>query len=218
MSLKKKACPLPTGHTTISDNDLAGNDYYLSNPSHNNVCNVVDHCASVHSGTGSKNTRNKIMKALLAHLRRLEQKKGKQKGFTLIELMIVVAIIGVLAAVAIPAYSDYTAKAKFSEAVLLASKYKTDVSLAMQINGGTIAGYTAGTYNLADVTVGPAVHGVTIADGVITVTWMGDGSDLAGVNVTLTPEGVPTAANASGVFWTLGDDGTALGCVTNEWC
>jgi len=58
MSLKKKACPPPTGHTIISDNDLAGNDYYLSNPGRNNVCNVVDHCASMHSGTGNKISKN----------------------------------------------------------------------------------------------------------------------------------------------------------------
>ncbi len=54
--------------------------------------------------------------------------KAAQKGFTLIELMIVVAIIGILAAIAIPAYQDYTARAQLSEAMTLASGLKTKVS------------------------------------------------------------------------------------------
>ena len=54
--------------------------------------------------------------------------KRLQKGFTLIELMIVVAIIGILAAVALPAYQDYTIRAKMSEIVLAASGYKTTIS------------------------------------------------------------------------------------------
>ena len=62
-------------------------------------------------------------------------KRSLQKGFTLIELMIVVAIIGILAAVALPAYQDYTVRAKVSEVILAASSGKTAVAEFAQVNG-----------------------------------------------------------------------------------
>ncbi|MDP3337406.1 MAG: pilin [Rhodoferax sp.] len=61
-------------------------------------------------------------------------KRSMQKGFTLIELMIVVAIIGILAAVALPAYQDYTVRAKVSELILAGSSAKTAVAEAAQVN------------------------------------------------------------------------------------
>ncbi len=63
-------------------------------------------------------------------------KRSMQKGFTLIELMIVVAIIGILAAVALPAYQDYTVRAKVSELILAGSSAKTAVAEAAQVNTG----------------------------------------------------------------------------------
>src|SRR5213078_2847843 len=65
-------------------------------------------------------------------LRRELSMKAVQKGFTLIELMIVVAIIGILAAVALPAYQDYTARAKMSEAILAASACRTSITETVQ--------------------------------------------------------------------------------------
>ena len=81
-------------------------------------------------------------------------KRSMQKGFTLIELMIVVAIIGILAAVAIPAYSDYTAKAQASEAFSLLAAQKTPISESLSqdttaaacATGATLTGTTVGKY------------------------------------------------------------------------
>jgi len=72
-------------------------------------------------------------------------KRSMQKGFTLIELMIVVAIIGILAAVALPAYQSYTKKAKFSEVVIATSALKTAIEVCVQDQGTTANACQAGS-------------------------------------------------------------------------
>ena len=95
-------------------------------------------------------------------------KRSIQQGFTLIELMIVVAIIGILAAVALPAYQDYTVRAKVSEIVLAASACRTGISEAVQAANGV---NVSAALPLA-CTVNPSkfvTSGAANADGLITI-------------------------------------------------
>ena len=132
-------------------------------------------------------------------------KKQAQAGFTLIELMIVVAIIGILAAVAIPAYSDYTSKAKAANAVGAADPLKTAVALCMQENGGTKAGCTGGSNGIpASVTATKEVASSTVTDGVIVLTLDNAAKLGTGATITFTPnEAAAGAAANTNVSWTI---------------
>ncbi|EMS2422869.1 pilin, partial [Neisseria gonorrhoeae] len=98
-----------------------------------------------------------------------------QKGFTLIELMIVIAIVGILAAVALPAYQDYTARAQVSEAILLAEGQKSAVTEYYLNNGEWPEDNTsAGVASASDIK-GKYVKEVKVENGVVTATMKSDG-------------------------------------------
>ncbi|HGL9315370.1 TPA: pilin, partial [Neisseria gonorrhoeae] len=99
-----------------------------------------------------------------------------QKGFTLIELMIVIAIVGILAAVALPAYQDYTARAQVSEAILLAEGQKSAVTEYYLNNGEWPENNTsAGVASSATDIKGKYVKEVKVENGVVTATMKSDG-------------------------------------------
>lgn len=112
-----------------------------------------------------------------------EMMKHNQQGFTLIELMIVVAIIGILAAIALPAYQDYTARSQAAEALTLTGGLRVDIAEKKSL------GASMPTATDVASLVGKYVSGVTVADpaGDITVTFKTTGvaTDLSGKNIKL---------------------------------
>jgi type IV pilus assembly protein PilA len=128
--------------------------------------------------------------------------KSVQKGFTLIELMIVVAIIGILAAIAIPAYQDYTIRSQVTEGLNLAAPAKASVADYYANTGRWASGNTAAGIGSAATIKGKYVSSVTITSGVITIMYGQQANDkIVGQDLTLTPQ-----ANENGdVVWICGD-------------
>ncbi|HFA1750379.1 TPA: pilin, partial [Neisseria gonorrhoeae] len=98
-----------------------------------------------------------------------------QKGFTLIELMIVIAIVGILAAVALPAYQDYTARAQVSEAILLAEGQKSAVTEYYLNNGKWPEDNDKAGVASSDKIKGKYVESVTVEKGVVTAKMLSSG-------------------------------------------
>lgn len=124
--------------------------------------------------------------------------KHNQSGFTLIELMIVVAIIGILAAVAIPSYQDYTARAQVAESVALTAQYKTPLSEYYASRGDYV---TAGVVSIADMA------GTTVGEYVGSVAFTNVGTNEVQVEATF-GTGAAAALRTS-IFAISTDDGGA---------
>ena len=141
--------------------------------------------------------------------------KKLQQGFTLIELMIVVAIIGILAAIAIPSYQDYTTKARYTEVVVAAAPYKLGVEDCFQ-SGVAITGCDAGS-NGVPAALGSTglVNSIAVTDGKITVTPNASGQITATETYILDPSSVAGSVVAPVVgqklFWIASGGGVTKG-------
>jgi type IV pilus assembly protein PilA len=137
--------------------------------------------------------------------------KFEQKGFTLIELMIVVAIIGILAAIAIPAYQDYTIRAQVTEGLNLASDLKASIGEVYADRGsGTGITNTSGAYGLPlpAYKAGKYVSGITVTNGAISIAYNTtvSNSKIRTSVLTLVPQPNPN----SDIVWYCGGANTTM--------
>ena len=139
-------------------------------------------------------------------------KRSLQKGFTLIELMIVVAIIGILAAVALPAYQDYTVKAKVSEIILAASTCRTSITEAVQTAAVLPTTANAWGCESASATSKYVASISTTAAGVITVQSQNLGTGISG-GISMAP-----CSNSNATTFAGCTAPTALGLVAMWVC
>jgi len=131
-----------------------------------------------------------------------QRSASRSSGFTLIELMIVVAIIGILAAIAIPAYQNYTVRAQVTEGINMGAHAKTRVQESFLNRGQAPADrVTAGLSANATDTSGKYVQSVDVNNGVLIVTFGNEANAaIAGLNFTMTPYETP----GLGVVWRCG--------------
>lgn len=133
----------------------------------------------------------------------------QSRGFTLIELMVVIAIVGVLAAIAIPAYQGYSARAQVSEALSISGSVRAEIVGTIFSENGTFSGIDSGTNGLpaASDMQGSYVTQVQVTDGVVAATLGNEASAfISGEVLTLTPRTTPGGT----IVWTCSFSGSQM--------